>query len=101
MGSPKKIASPYSGLLGIFASLCCVQGPFVAQKSALTDGQQASSDIRCLQLLLPPSLTRPSNVAFGPEFDSSINGTRPCFFARSPGALIEWSDSASHAPYPR
>ena len=46
MGSPKKIASPYSGLLGIFASLCCVQGPFVAQKSALTDGQQASSDMR-------------------------------------------------------
>ena len=44
MGSPKKIASPYSGLLGIFASLCCVQGSFVAQKSALTDGQQASSD---------------------------------------------------------
>ena len=32
MGSPKKIASPYSGLLGIFASLCRVQGSFVAKK---------------------------------------------------------------------
>ena len=56
MGSPKKIASPYSGLLGIFASLCCVQGSFVAQKSALTDGQQASSDIR-VPPTSPPSLT--------------------------------------------
>ena len=50
MGSPKKIASPYSGLLGIFASF---KAFLSLKKSALTGNRRQGTSGR-IQLPLPP-----------------------------------------------